>query len=71
MGVRILNVRIRLLQFRLAKLHDGSQSQLVPRLRQFQRQVGLLFQLLGNRQSLVRILAVQPAIPHIARDVIL
>src|SRR6185437_3320727 len=50
--IRIADSGLCLLQLGLAKLDNGTQSKLIPRLRQVERYVGLSKQLAGHRHTL-------------------
>jgi hypothetical protein len=69
-GIGICDVRFGLGQFGLAKLHNGSQAEVVTRLREVECQTGLLAQLARDVQTLVGAIGVLPGDAHVAGDVI-
>src|SRR4029077_4050132 len=59
-GIGVGDVCFGLAQFRLGKLHYGAESQVIPLLRQVEREVGLLSQLLGDRETLIGLIGLSP-----------
>ena len=65
------DLRLRLLQLRLAELHDGGQAQLVTGLGKVKGKVGLLQKLLADIEALVSGAGVEPASADVAGNAVL
>ena len=74
-AITILRVGVRdvgfgFAEFGLREFDDRAQSQVVARLREIQREVCFLAELLCDGQPLVRLIRLLPACANVARDVV-
>ena len=64
----VADLRLRLLQLRLAQFDDRAQSQLVARLGQVKRLIGLVQELSSDAHTFVSSVSIQPCSADVTRD---
>src|SRR5580693_1123374 len=69
-GVGVLDVGFGFLEFGLREFDDGTETEIVTRLRQSEREAGLLAQLLSYGEPFESAAGILPGVAHVAGDVV-